>query len=503
MKCLIIPILLLGLIGPVRAIADAEFTGLYAGEPPAGSGWTINPKSPATADVIIFSGFTEAYSNSCYFYAATQFLPPILTVSYGARTVEMSFHNDYSIPCMDLWDPLYGLIEGEFGPLSPGDWRFFSDDLYTTFSIQFTVYNRTLFVNVADGSDTNDGMSAATAFATIQKAIDVANDGDVITVARGTYTENINLLGKNIVLTSAEPRNSTIVKDTTIDGSVTFRGTEDSSCTLTGFNINGPIAGYDFSIDPTGENHTHATISHCIFENAGTPCGGIIQACDGTIGNCLIANINYMCLRPSPVPQIVGCHGLIENCTMANMHDGIEVFPGGTCTLRNCIFYRSYWIIVPAEATLNVSYCNIEREPYGIVGDGTVNWGPGNIESDPCLAEVADWGDQGDYHLKSQAGRWDANDGGPTGHLRGWTMDEVTSLCIDAGDPMTTINFEPFPNGGIVNMGAFGGTAEASKSYFGKPPCETIIAGDVNGDCIVDFKDAAITFSHWLEDSNP
>ena len=81
-------------------------------------------------------------------------------------------------------------------------------------------------------------------------------------------------------------------------------------------------------------------------------------------------------------------------------------------------------------------------------------------------------------------------------------MDEVTSLCIDAGDPTTPINFEPFPNGGIVNMGAYGGTPEASKSYFGKPPCETIVAGDINGDCEVDFRDFQLMALHWCEDYN-
>ncbi len=48
-------------------------------------------------------------------------------------------------------------------------------------------------------------------------------------------------------------------------------------------------------------------------------------------------------------------------------------------------------------------------------------------------------------------------------------------------------------------MGAYGGTAGASKSYFGGPICETVIAGDINGDCIVDFKDAAIMMNHWLQ----
>jgi len=63
----------------------------------------------------------------------------------------------------------------------------------------------------------------------------------------------------------------------------------------------------------------------------------------------------------------------------------------------------------------------------------------------------------GDYHLKSQAGRWD-----PVSES--WIQDDVTSPCIDAGDPNSPIGHEPFPNGGIINMGAYGGTPEASKS---------------------------------------
>lgn len=47
---------------------------------------------------------------------------------------------------------------------------------------------------------------------------------------------------------------------------------------------------------------------------------------------------------------------------------------------------------------------------------------------------------------------------------------------------MSPIGWESFPNGGFVNMGAYGGTPKASKSYFGGPICETIVAGDINGD---------------------
>ena len=132
--------------------------------------------------------------------------------------------------------------------------------------------------------------------------------------------------------------------------------------------------------------------------------------------------------------------------------------------------------------------------------------GEGNINCDPCFADPGYWdangtpGDvnddfwvDGDYRLKSQAGRWDPNS-------QTWIIDDVTSPCIDAGDPMSPIGPEPFPNGGMINMGAYGGTIEASKSYFAQPPCEIIVAGDINGDCEVNFRDFWIMALHWCEE---
>ncbi len=114
-----------------------------------------------------------------------------------------------------------------------------------------------------------------------------------------------------------------------------------------------------------------------------------------------------------------------------------------------------------------------------------------NITADPCFVDSL----RGDYHLKSQAGRWD-----PDSEI--WVKDDVTSPGIDTGDPMNPIGLEPFPNGGRINMGAYGGTAEASKSYFGEPVCEIIMAGDINGDCKVNFLDFRIMAFNWLKDNS-
>ena len=80
-------------------------------------------------------------------------------------------------------------------------------------------------------------------------------------------------------------------------------------------------------------------------------------------------------------------------------------------------------------------------------------------------------------------------------------MDDANSRCIDAGDPNTEIGYEPNPNGGRINMGAYGGSGEASKSPTGiiDPICTNYPAMDFNKDCKVDFQDFAIFTQSWLE----
>jgi hypothetical protein len=114
--------------------------------------------------------------------------------------------------------------------------------------------------------------------------------------------------------------------------------------------------------------------------------------------------------------------------------------------------------------------------------------GTGNIGDDPLFVAP----DAGDFHLKSQAGHWDAMP-------QVWVADDITSPCIDAGDPLIAVEHELFPNGGIVNMGAYGGTCEASKSWFGVEPCPTVTAADINGDCRVDAEDYRLIVLRWLQ----
>ena len=81
--------------------------------------------------------------------------------------------------------------------------------------------------------------------------------------------------------------------------------------------------------------------------------------------------------------------------------------------------------------------------------------GQGNINVNPSFRSPA----TGDYHLKSVTGRYDSRS-------NRWFTDNHNehSPCIDAGDPQDPVGSEAFPNHGRINMGAYGGTTEASKS---------------------------------------
>ena len=262
-------------------------------------------------------------------------------------------------------------------------------------------------------------------------------------------------------------------------------------------------------------------ISNCVIKDNTTRrrrAGGIAcRRSNLTITNCIIAD--NIAGDTGGGLWLYGANTEINQCTITGnsseyIGGGVH-FQLGNATLINCILENNYapngpeigvnsWSGSisgrrpdPTEpypvSFLTISYSNVKGDQnevyvYNQPGWFLLNWEDSNIDAEPLFAGP----NNGDYHLRSQAGRWDPNS-------QSWVQDVVTSPCIDAGDMSSPIGFEPFPNGGIINMGAYGGTAEASKSYFGEPVCETIIAGDINGDCKVDFKDFVIMAAHWLE----
>jgi len=285
-------------------------------------------------------------------------------------------------------------------------------------------------------------------------------------------------------------------------------GSEVVNCTFIGNSAT--MSGGGFSGD--------TPMTNCTFiGNSAGERGGAILNC-GALANCMFIGNSAGEVGGAMYSQTYLCDSKVINCTFTGNRAGEA---GGAMYLGdesdrklfNSILWANWAPQGPQIAihpayfeALTINYCDVRGGIADIYGyNSKVEWGSGNIDDDPCFAQAGYWdqngtpGDandyywtNGDYHLKSQAGRWDPN-------TQTWIVDNMTSPCIDAGNPMSPIGHEPFPNGGMINMGAYGGTSKASKSYFGGPVCEIIVAGDINGDCSVDFRDFWFIGLHWLE----
>ncbi len=383
-------------------------------------------------------------------------------------------------------------------------------------------------------------------FNNIQAAINDSNDGDTIIVADGTYTgfgnRDIDFFGKAITLRSENgPENCIIDCNGTTDEAhrgFYFHEAEEANSIVWGLTIvNGCIPGGFFGWgDPWVQSPNNVvgggiycelaspSIINCVVRDCITEYGGgigcveaspviidcmvadcyaggigiwrsggygggiaLIKQSKAKIINCTIRdNHCWLNSRGGGIFCFDRCSPVLTNCTLTgnkafSYGGGIHIEYYSNPTLSNCIFWGdSPEEIYVYDSTSVITYSNVQG-----------GWsGAGNINRDPCFANPS----KNDYHLKSQAGRWNPN-------VNVWVTDDNTSPCIDAGNPMSPIGLEPFPNGGVVNMGAYGGTVKASKSYFGEPVCETIVAGDVNGDCIINFMDFRIMALHWCEDN--
>ena len=184
------------------------------------------------------------------------------------------------------------------------------------------------------------------------------------------------------------------------------------------------------------------------------------------VSNCRIYNFTKGVGITAYVSSLDESESAIENAGKQMQLDHLTIVGCNTGILYGChvlpVIKNS--IIAGNTTTLELQGTNAQEDKgknitysclYGTAKDDSLSdYGTGCIAKDPCFADAA----SGDFHLKSTAGRWN----GTT-----WVKDTVTSPCIDAGETSAAYANEPTPNGNRTNMGAYGNTAEASKSASG------------------------------------
>ncbi len=321
----------------------------------------------------------------------------------------------------------------------------------------------------------------------IQHAIDAATTGDAIEVQQGTYPEKLHFRGKGVTVTSTRPEDRQVRAATVIEGSgqiVVFADGEDSNSVLAGLTISGGSVGiYCGASAPL--------ISDCaIVHNSGAGVKLWDQA-NPTIAYSEIAGngtgVEMWEVRGTRFTRINKT--TLQNCLIAGSRkDGIW---GGRPTLQNCtiadnVGYGINSVLVKANSSI-IYFNHLGGENLKIESTTSIltyndiqgGWtGEGNIDADPCFVRQGVWlspssvmypsfdaiWEGGDYHLKSKGWTWSAQ--------QPWVSYDVTSPCIDAGDPTLPLGEElldgqPVGAEGIgpnlrINMGAYGGTTEAS-----------------------------------------
>jgi len=146
-------------------------------------------------------------------------------------------------------------------------------------------------------------------YPTIQQGIDISANGDTVLVQSGTYHENIDFNGHNIVLCSLflTTGDEGFVATTIIDGdssgaAITLSNFESSSAVITGFTVTngGGVQGGGIICDQSGPTITH----NLIVGNYGESGGGIycIGADPVISDNRIMANISsgIGCYRSRP-----------------------------------------------------------------------------------------------------------------------------------------------------------------------------------------------------------
>ncbi|HUT46800.1 MAG TPA: hypothetical protein VMX36_10980 [Sedimentisphaerales bacterium] len=266
------------------------------------------------------------------------------------------------------------------------------------------------YVDAVHGSDDNEGLTPGTAFATIRRGIDTATDGDIVRVYPGLYREEVDFLGKALVVQG----------------------------------VTSGTAGV-----PVLHNPDDFAVS---FYSGEGP--------DSILRNFVIRN-NFMAVF------IAGSSPTISNLTIVDNRYGIEASAGSEPDISNIISWNN--------SDSDIFGCRVR---YSRVNDAGA--GEGNIDGDPLFVDA----ENGDYHLRSNRGRyWPEHDI--------WVLDRVTSPCIDGGDPNADPLDEPMPNGNRINMGAYGGSLQASMS----PYQETSLPGQASNP---NPADGAVDVEPWV-----
>jgi predicted outer membrane repeat protein len=230
---------------------------------------------------------------------------------------------------------------------------------------------------------------------------------------------------------------------------------------------------------------TVESITGCRFANnvSSQNGGGVYAIANMTIENGLFYGNHAASFGGGIYGQ--DCNVVIRNCTLtgnqANQYGGVYNDAGTTLTLNSILWYNSDMSNDLYRAQIH-GWQKPLVEYSCVTGWTAIEGGIGNFDRDPLFINSGG----GDFHLQSMAGRWNSSTGK-------WVYDKQTSRCIDAGSPSMALGLETKDSANLrIDMGCYGGTAEASRT-----PAGWSLLADMNNDGAVEMEDFAILSGSW------
>jgi parallel beta-helix repeat protein len=219
-----------------------------------------------------------------------------------------------------------------------------------------------------------------------------------------------------------------------------------TNCTFIGNKVNSYGGGV------LNDSDSNTSFVNCIFTGnvSGAYGGGIHNyRSSPTLTNCTFSK-NSGTFNGGGMTNYDSCRPVVTNCILwGNKPDQICDWTGTNCSTT-------------------VAYCDVEGGWWS---------GTGNIDKDPCFVNP----DANDYHLKPDSPCIDAGD----------TTSVSSGVFVDADSNPRGVDDPAIPDTGIAVVGL---TVDMGAYEF--QLCR--IAGDINCDGMVDFKDLAILCNNWL-----
>ena len=354
------------------------------------------------------------------------------------------------------------------GHLSPEDFRIGLD---ATFYVNDGSTSGDSWCTAA-GNDANNGLTPETPKATVQAILSTYDlaPGDVVRIDTGTYllTSNITVGSQDggsagsPVTFEASPYGVTIDRNSLVSGSYAWHvdGAEYVTITTAASDEHPLVpqrwmkltrAYYGLYL---AGSHAHASrleVADCSYM-------GINSSERSTIENCLVRDTlstSGYGINLGPAAD----SSTVSNCTIVNSGKyGLYLSSAGSITAVNNIV-QADGAGNTAISSNNSSFATRDYNNLYVTNGASlgVTRGTHSFSVDPAFVDAA----TDDYHIQSSAGSY---------HNDAWTSDGTDSIGIDTGTG--SVGNEPSPNStplhtagmGARNMGAYGGTEQASKT---------------------------------------